>query len=1040
MNSSIINNLDIIDFAKDCNVFDIDLFENEKFGVVKVYGNEDQPALFLKEVDSFNFKTLKQIAEIQKASWNFQKVLFLYVYTKTEIRIYNCSEKPFGYEENIQENEFTNKLKELELYSCKETDNDKLKKLNILFSRIAIDTGFIWSSIEAKEIKDKINLQNRVDKFLIQSLINVSRELEEQGLTDKNLIHKLVMRSLFLLYLEDRGATKKEFYGEFSLKAESYLDLLKQGEVNHVYSLFEKLAEDFNGSLFNIEENEINLVTREHLDLIRQCFTSGYTKSNQIKLFSDWRLFNFSIIRIELLSEIYENFLSELDKKAKKNTGTFYTPPSLVELILNEKLPVRNNETDYKVKTLDPSCGSGIFLVQSFKRLVKRYENKHKSKLNDFNILIDILKSNIFGIELDGKSIKVAAFSLYLALLDNLDPKTDWWNGTIKFPYLINDNDDESLKEQGNNLFKRDTISDLSEIKKLQNFDLIVGNPPFGTKKLLPTITAYCEKENFAKEMVLPFLHKATLLAPKGKIALIFNTKVLTNTGGTYQNFRKWLFNKKYVEKIYNFSILRKAPKFSGGQLFGSAVGPISIVFYQNETPENSKDTITYYAPKTYIKNDVLEGIVIDSSDEKHLPRIECKKPNSKIWKIAMWGSFFDFELIEKLFKTKSLKNDLRKNNIKNGVGFQLLTNKKDKNIENQFISDNKYLDADYIERFTSNASNLKGINTSIKTKKAKLFYGIDDILINDNKFKNISFFRRLGDLNAYLAPHLLLKKGLIDNQICASYLDEVCTFRDGVYGFYSLDKNENYLKALTTLLNSKISSYLLFLTISSYGIEREQIMKNEFLTLPYAINEDIKLNLVYLFNKIFQAKKADDGNGLLTDITNLEKQIDQIIYNDILKLTENEQIVIQDTLNYSLDLFEKQEKSKAVLPVNNIDVYSKRITKEINDWLDDDDLNISVTHYKIDRNCPLYLVKLSFGNQQKETQISKENIYQELKKIDKKLWNKESDNLYFRKKLNYFDGDDIYIIKPNQRRFWSQTVAMEDSKSLLVEILNMKE
>lgn len=175
------------------------------------------------------------------------------------------------------------------------------------------------------------------------------------------------MRSLFLLYLEDRGATKKEFYGEFSLKAESYLDLLKQGEVNHVYSLFEKLAEDFNGSLFNIEENEINLVTREHLDLIRQCFTSGYTKSNQIKLFSYWRLFNFSIIRIELLSEIYENFLSELDKKAKKNTGTFYTPPSLVELILNEKLPVRNNETDYNVKTLDPSCGSGIFWFRVLK-------------------------------------------------------------------------------------------------------------------------------------------------------------------------------------------------------------------------------------------------------------------------------------------------------------------------------------------------------------------------------------------------------------------------------------------------------------------------------------------------------------------------------------------------------------------------------------------------------------------------------------------------------------------------------------------------
>ena len=400
-----------------------------------------------------------------------------------------------------------------------------------------------------------------------------------------------------------------------------------------------------------------------------------------------------------------------------------------------------------------------------------------------------------------------------------------------------------------------------------------------------------------------------------------------------------------------------------------------------------------------------------------------------------MWGSYFDFELIDKLFSVKTLKSDLRKNNIKNGVGFQLLTNKKDKIKESKFISENKYLDADYIERFTSNSSYLDGINTSIKTKKAKQFYGFDDASINQDQFKNISFFRRLGDLDAYFAPHLLLKKGLIDNQICASYLDEVCTFRDGVYGFYSNDQNENYLKALTTLLNSKISSYLLFLTISSYGIEREQIMKNEFLTLPYTINEDIKLNLVDVFNKISKVKEIDNENGSKTDISHLEKQIDQIIYKDILKLTEDEQIIIQDTLNYSLDLFENQEKSKAVLPVNNVDVYSKRVTTELNEWLDDVDLKVSATHYNINSNCPLYMVKLSFGNDFVKTKISKEDIYNELKTLDKKLWKEESQNLYFRKKLNYYDNNDVYIIKPNQRRFWSETAAMEDYRKLLIEI-----
>ena len=106
----------------------------------------------------------------------------------------------------------------------------------------------------------------------------------------------------------------------------------------------------------------------------------------------------------------------------------------------------------------------------------------------------------------------------------------------------------------------------------------------------------------------------------------------------------------------------------------------------------------------------------------------------------------------------------------------------------------------------------------------------------------------------------------------------------------------------------------------------------------------------------------------------------------------------------------------------------------------DDVDLKASVTHYNIDKNCPLYMVKISFGNEYRKPILSKEDIYKELITLDKKLWEEESQNLYFRKKLNYYNGDDVYIIKPNQRRFWSQTAAMEDCKSLLVEILNMKE
>ncbi|WP_026775934.1 class I SAM-dependent DNA methyltransferase [Polaribacter sp. Hel_I_88] len=1001
MNNQIIDNLDIINFAKNSKEFDIELFDEKKYGLIKVYGNENQPALFLKEVEVFDKETLKIISEIQHICWNFQKVLFLYVYSKTEIRIYNCSEKPVIFNEN--HNSFKAELKKLEVLSCKETDTSKLKTLNTLFSRIAIDTGFIWSATvnEAKEIRDKLKLQNRVDKYLISSLKNVSEKLKKEGLEDKDIIHKLVMRSLFLLYLEDKEATTKEFYKQFSENAKTYFDILKNIDVT--YNLYKRLADDFNGSLFTIDENEKNVVKSSHLELIKKCFTAGYEDTNQTELYPNWRLFDFKIIRIELLSEIYENFLSELDKK---DSGTYYTPPSLVELILNEKLPINSNDLDYKVKTLDPSCGSGIFLVQAFKRLVKRYEKQHSTKLTDFNILVEILKNNIFGIEIDKKSIKVAAFSLYLALLDNLDPKTSWWNGNVRFPNLINDSKDETIKKQGNNLFRLDTISNF-EIEQLQDFQLIVGNPPFGTKNLLPSIKKYCDSNNFAKEMVLPFMHKATLLAPKGKIALIFNTKVLTNTGGTYQNFRQWLFNDNYVEKIYNFSILRKAPKNSGGQLFASAVEPICVIFYQKEKKTDKSDNIIYYSPKTYIKNDVLEGIIIDASDEIHLPRIECKKKDSKIWKVAMWGSYFDFELIKK-FESNTLKKHFKENKNKWFKGTGLHVPSKGYTNKLNLITPKETINTSKISRYLVQKSNIQ-IN-------------LTEYLKIDEKLSK--------------APFLIVKKGITKGKIFASLVDFDTYFLNRVYGIKA--DNLDSLKILLLFFNSTFSRYFQFNFSSAWGLKYDDILDNELYSLPNIFNlldDKMKKELLVLSNKIlFKQSQVDN------DVTILENEVDEIIYNDVLKLSDKEKIIIKDTLDFGLDLFIRQKNSDALKPVIKSNHYYNRLSTELNNWLDDVSLKASVTYYNIPSNCPLYLIKISFGSAYKKTILSKENIYEELKILDKKLWKEEAQNLYFRKKVNYYDGDDVYIIKPNQRRFWSETAAMEDSQTLLAEILNMKE
>ena len=81
-------------------------------------------------------------------------------------------------------------------------------------------------------------------------------------------------------------------------------------------------------------------------------------------------------------------------------------------------------------------------------------------------------------------------------------------------------------------------------------------------------------------------------------------------------------------------------------------------------------------------------------------------------------------------------------------------------------------------------------------------------------------------------------------------------------------------------------------------------------------------------------------------------------------------------------------------------------------------------------------MVKLSFAKEGQEAYVSHEPIDTELKKIDQYLWEEKARNIYFRKKLNYKTGNDIYLIRPNQRRFWSQSMALEDASELILEIL----
>lgn len=80
-----------------------------------------------------------------------------------------------------------------------------------------------------------------------------------------------------------------------------------------------------------------------------------------------------------------KSFLGE-DKQEK---GLFYTPSHLTKLLIDECIPLKKyKELNLKnFKVLDPACGSGIFLVVAFKRLVQIWRLQNEMKFPDITDL-----------------------------------------------------------------------------------------------------------------------------------------------------------------------------------------------------------------------------------------------------------------------------------------------------------------------------------------------------------------------------------------------------------------------------------------------------------------------------------------------------------------------------------------------------------------------------------------------------------------------------------------------------------------------------
>ncbi len=812
-----------------------------------------KPQLFLFD-NTQNVFSEGNLAELHRKIWSSGIVPLYYVFDNTNINIFDAR-KHVDYDEH-------SKTISISPFDCLPIVSKSLEQYQ-KYSAKLFANGIFW---EQKATEGHFLSKNSSENKLIEGLKRVRTHFISDSGLDNKLAQQLLVLSILVKYLEERKdehgnhVFPSDFFNKYN-NASSFCDVLRAGKV---VDLFNDLSAHFNGKVFELKDQDSQILSKTDLNTLAE-YLDAKSDNNQLVL---WPLYSFEYLPVELISRIYEEFVDQ-------RKDAVYTPIHLARLMVDECMPIANPKSNYKV--IDVSCGSGVFLVAVFKRLVEWWQKEQFDKTNKLisptvEDLKVILKNSIYGVDIEEASVRLSVFSLSIALCDMLKPTEIWTN--LRF---------DDLREK--NIYYGNFLKYLRETEKGQ-FDLVIGNPPFEDKKkdfkeLIEEFDIQCEWAIPRNQIAMLFLQQAMqLLKPNGLLSFVMPSGPLL-----YNNtleYRKAFFCRYKVPQIIDLSELRNA-----GDLFEKTIAT-AVVFASNTLPEKDHTLFHIAVKRTKATKERL-FFEIDHYDINPISQ-EVAENDLAVWKANLMGGNQLYYLVSRLKKLRSLglflKDGKRNGGMVYGEGY----------IESRKIKKAPHLTGKKLVE----ASNFKedGI-LKYSIEEEELFYRTSE--------KNKEIF---------LAPHLLIKEVLGKNRFVAKYLDDDVVFKHRIIGIHSSREKAFELKRIEKILQENYRTFKLLMLASSAeaGINRSGgyvVLKKDFMNLPYPENEK-NLELSYSEEII----KEDVLNFKLEELTKGEKaniNTQQATVPDLKEFG----IVLCNSLN---PIYEKNDKKfRALTPIKTL-------------------------------------------------------------------------------------------------------------------------
>lgn len=946
-----------------------------------------------------------KIAETHRKLWNAGCVSLFFVVTKTEVLLFNCMKQPEIEKKSSNADPLFSPWEKLKLAAQTEKERKKLQE----FRGELFASGAFW---EYSEYSQEFSYDKSAQKTLLNELQKVRDAVVEEKLFSPDFSNKLLVMLILAKFLEEQvnGEQPRFFpqgyFEKFSDGEDTLLAVIKNP--SGLVGLFDDLnqQEKFNGGIFSLDEDEkeaLKSLSPQQAEQLAEFF-EGKLDGRQYAL---WRLYSFKYLPIEVISNIYELFLP---KEKKKKQGIVYTPPFLVSLLVNECMPLTSPPerfADEGFRVLDPACGSGIFLVAVFKRLVQWWRIQNNFEKPSPEILKKLLRENIYGVDLESQATMVAMLSLQIALCYEMLPEEPQEPWELHFDDLYK-NGNLRAQDFFEVVYER-TYEGKAVEKFPESFDLVIGNPPFVSKYSKAGNLCFNErvkrekKEKLGipdKQIALLFLREAIEFCSSSKrLCFILPAgHFLYNTNSS--GFREHFLSSFMVDEILDFTPLRS-------ELFESSDVATCAVLANNVCPplEHDVQHILFRSTTSSRNKRMFESNYYDM----HTVSLEeaCSLPF--IWKVNLLGGW-RLALIAKRFSAmRTLKEFLEEKKEKSGWEY------------GEGYREGKKQEIDELQELISRES-LSALEESRKGALLKKFSQADWITdqptfdtesltttgINSKGLvvQEQKWFLTPRTKKIFEPPHVFIRE-LEPNEessfnFSIAYCEDYLTCTAQILSIHAPEKEKHELQQLFGRFQNKGSLYHFFVLAKSGRLlvsKENSLLARDIYNLPYPENEED------------------------------------------LQLSAIETILVEDTLQYIRPTL--KSKSKKTAGANKIislqeqegkqhlEAYAQTFLKVINSVYKEFQAASAIeTEYFICQ--PFY-----YGTESKIPLPDLHGIENHLKTLIHD--EAPASHLIINRILRLYDHNVIFFVKPKNLRYWLRSVALRDADETFADLVEQE-